>query len=179
MKEIVYHVAISLDGFIAQSDGAAEGFLAEGPHVSDYLESLKAYDTAIMGRKTYEFGYGFGLKPGENPYPHMQTYVFSQRLLLTDGAENQIHCVREDYVATVKELRAGAGKPIYLCGGGTFAGLLMDHGLVDRLVLKLNPVSFGQGIPLWRCKNPSIQRFGLEKRKEYENGLLLLEYTRH
>ena len=176
MKEIVYHVAISLDGFIAQSNGQAEGFLPEGPHVSDYLEALDEYDIAIMGRRTYEYGYSFGLKPGQNPYPHMQTHVFSQRLELPAKAENQIQCVRHHYLEKVKELRAGTGRPIYLCGGGTFAGLLMDHGLVDRLVLKINPVSFGQGIPLWKCQHARIQRFILDGQKHYDSGVMLLNY---
>lgn len=172
-------MAISLDGFIAHLDGSAEGFLWEGQHVTDYLESLKEYDTAIMGRKTYESGYQFGMKPGANPYPHMRTLVFSSRLHLPEGADQGIECIGQEFIPSVQKLKDGPGKPIYLCGGGEFAGLLMQHDLVDRLILKLNPVTFGNGIPLWRCAQSAIRSWSLKQQMAYGNGLLLLEYVRN
>jgi len=33
-----------------------------------------------MGKNTYEFGYKFGLKPGQRAYPHMTHYIFSNSL---------------------------------------------------------------------------------------------------
>ena len=61
MKKLIYHVGTTLDNFICQEDGSIVGFLADGDHIPDYLESLKNYDTVLMGKSTYEFGYGFGL----------------------------------------------------------------------------------------------------------------------
>ena len=77
MRNIVYYVAVSLDGFIAGPDGDITGFVAGGSGIDQYLKDLKAFDTVIMGRKTYEFGYKFGLKPGEPAYPHTKHYIFS------------------------------------------------------------------------------------------------------
>src|SRR5262245_15165080 len=57
MRRIVYDVAASLDGFVSHSDGSVEGFLADGEHVTDYLQRLAGYDTVLMGRSTYEWGY--------------------------------------------------------------------------------------------------------------------------
>ncbi|MEM9360868.1 MAG: deaminase, partial [Pseudomonadota bacterium] len=71
MQPIVYDIAISLDGFIAGPGGDISQFDSGGPVVRDYEERLQAYAAAIMGRQTYEFGYQYGLRPGQNPYPHM------------------------------------------------------------------------------------------------------------
>lgn len=61
MRRIVYYVATSLDGFISGPDEDVSGFANEGNGVTKYLADLADYDTVIMGRKTYEFGYRFGL----------------------------------------------------------------------------------------------------------------------
>ncbi len=94
MRKIVYHVGMTLDNYIAHEDGSIGGFsnFAEGEHVTEYLESLKAYDTVLMGRATYEFGYQYGLKPGQPAYPHMQHYIFSKTLRFdaTPGARVKI-----------------------------------------------------------------------------------------
>lgn len=39
--------------------------MGKGDGVARYLKDLEAFDTVIMGRNTYEFGYKFGLKPGQ------------------------------------------------------------------------------------------------------------------
>ena len=41
--------------------------------VNNYFERLSDYAIEVMGRATCEFGYGFGLEPGDNPYPNMDT----------------------------------------------------------------------------------------------------------
>lgn len=64
MRRLVYHVATSLDNFIAREDGSTPGFVAEGQHVTEYLETLQTYDTILMGRATYEAGYQYGVEPG-------------------------------------------------------------------------------------------------------------------
>jgi hypothetical protein len=45
-------------------------------------------------------------------------------------------------------LKAEAGKDIYLCGGADLATELFKKGLLDEVILKLNPVLLGSGIPL-------------------------------
>ena len=56
-KNIVYYVASSLDGYTSGENEDASGFVGEGNAVEKYLSDLKEFDSVIMGRKTYEFGY--------------------------------------------------------------------------------------------------------------------------
>lgn len=124
MQPIIYDVAVSIDGFIAGRDGDISGFAESGPVVDDYLARLETYACAIMGRATYEFGYRFGVKPGDNPYPHMDCHVLSQTLTLPAGSS--VELVREPAVDRARRLKTLSSGPIYLCGGGRLAGSLME-----------------------------------------------------
>lgn len=79
MRKCIYHVAVTLDSFIAHNDGSIDGFSHDEKVTQDYYAALQEYSIAVMGRKTYEFGYQYGLQPGANPYAHMQTYVFTKK----------------------------------------------------------------------------------------------------
>jgi dihydrofolate reductase len=62
-RKIVYYVASSLDGYISGINDDISGFVATGNGVERYLADLAEFDTVIMGKNTYEFGYKFGLQP--------------------------------------------------------------------------------------------------------------------
>lgn len=175
MRKITYHVATSLDHYIAEKDGSADGFPPEGDHVTEYLAQLQDYDTVIMGRRTYEFGYDFGLKPGHPAYPHMRHYIFSKSLELP-AVSDQVAVIGEDQLELIRSLKAEEGTDIYLCGGGAFAGWLLDQGLIDELKIKLNPVVFGSGIPLFGASERAI-RLHLKDTTVYQSGVLLLTYA--
>ncbi len=174
MRKIVYHVATTLDHYIAHEDGTIDGFPAEGTHVEDYLTSLQEYDTVIMGRRTYEFGYAYGLQKGQPAYPHMQHYIFS-RSLTFDQPSEKVRIINQDEIAFINQLKQGEGTPIYLCGGGNFAGFLLEHQLIDELKIKLSPVLFGSGIPLFGDTKKAANLILLDT-KTYDTGVLLLTY---
>lgn len=177
MRKLVYHVATTLDNYICHEDGSIEGFLGEGEHVSDYLESLKAYDTVLMGRVTYEFGYQFGAQPGQpSPtYPHMKHYIFSKTLRFDTEPHEQVEVINKNEIEFVKQLKQAPGTDIYLCGGGTFAGFLFDNELIDELIIKLNSVIFGGGIRLFGKSTKAVD-LPLIDSKAYNSGVLLLKY---
>jgi dihydrofolate reductase len=173
MHPIIYDVAVSLDGFISGVSGDISKFAHEGRVVDQYLKRLETYKTAIMGRKTYEFGYGFGLKPGQNPYPHMRTVVFSDTLEVPEQADISVH--RRPTPEEILTLARNADGPVYLCGGGDFAGWMLEQGLINRLILKRAPCVLGSGTPLFGAYAPptSLSRIRTET---YENGYLLEEF---
>ena len=171
MRKLRYHVAVTLDGFIAHKDHTVDGFVAEGEHVTHYLESLKNdYDVALMGRRTYEFGFQFGVT---NPYPWMKQYVLSRTM--ERSPDPNVELVSENVIDFVRRLKGEEGKDIYLCGGAELATTLFAANLVDEIMLKLNPVLFGSGIPLF---SGAIEQTSLElaDSKTYESGVVLLHY---
>lgn len=175
MKKIVYYVATSLDGYIAGQDDDISLFAHDGNGVEKYLEELQEFSTTIMGRKTYEFGYQFGLEPGQPAYPHMQHHIFSSTLQF-ENKHPQVH-VEQLSTDRILELKASSSTDIYLCGGGRLAGWLLDKGLIDTIKLKLNPIVLGSGTKLFSGSNPS-NNWTLEKSESFDNGLMFLTYTK-
>jgi dihydrofolate reductase len=190
VREVVYYVATSADGFIARADGSFDGFPWDEDFGAELLatfpETLPAhlrgadaaparnrrFDTVLMGRRTYEVGLGEGIT---NPYPTLRSFVFSTTLQASpDPGVALASSVAEELVRT---LRSGPGLAIWLCGGSELAGSLFAAGLVDRLIVKQNPVLFGSGIPLLaRGLDPVHLR--VENLRPFESGHLLLEYVR-
>jgi dihydrofolate reductase len=171
MRKLRYHVASTVDGFIAREDHTVDGFVQEGEHVTDYLESLKSdYDIVLMGRRTYEFGFQFGVT---NPYPWMKQYVLSRTM--ERSPDPNVEVISENVIDLVRELRKGTGKDIYLCGGAELAATLLAEGLIDEVILKLNPVLFGSGIPLFSraSRQTALELIGS---KIYGNSVVLLQY---
>lgn len=171
MRRLKYHVACTTDGFIAHTDHTVDGFINEGEHSTDYQESLKSdYEIALMGRRTYEFGLQFCVT---SPYPWLKQYVISRTM--EEDPDPEVELVSENVSSFVRALKEGTGKDIYLCGGAELAGALFAEGLVDELVLKLNPVLFGSGVPLF---SGTIDPTDLELADStiYENGVALLHY---
>lgn len=154
MSKIIYYVAVSLDGFIAGEGGDVSSFLHEGEGVVKYQQDLAKFATVIMGRSTYEVGYQYGLQPGQPAYPHMKHYIFSNTLVFED-AHPQVQ-VKPLQIEVVQELKQTSSTDIYLCGGGKFAGWLLENGEIDQLKLKLNPIVLGEGIPLFGTNSKGL-----------------------
>ena len=173
MRPIIYYVATSLDGYICGPNADISGFVATGKGVEQYLQDLQAFDTVIMGRKTYEFGYEFGLQPGQPAYPQMRHFIFSKSLTFTDPHEKVKVCPLD--LSIIRDLKAEEGSPIYLCGGGEFAGWLLDHQLIDILKIKLNPFIQGAGVPLFGSSTTVCQT-RLVDTQQYEEGLQIITY---
>jgi dihydrofolate reductase len=191
MRQLKYYVACTVDRFIAHLDGTHDGFPIEGEHFADLIAIFpetfpaqfrdilgisgenKCFDTVLMGRKTYEVGLKVGIA---NPYPQMQQYVFSRTLsasFASAGEAQNIELISTNPVAVVKDLKQQQGKDIWLCGGGDLATTLFSE--IDELILKVNPLLLGAGIPLFAgiFKQTVLE---LTKSKVYNNGFMLLHY---
>ena len=176
MQPLVYHVAATLDGFIAKADGQVPGFAMEGDHADAYVAQLAEYAAIVMGRATYEVGYRYGMRPGDLPYGDRPHYIFSSGIELP-GAPN-LHVIREEALAHIDHIKEQAAGPIYLCGGGRFAGFLLANSRVDCLRIKLNPVVYGMGIRRFEGFD-GIQEFVLTRVDRYRSGIVLMYYDRH
>lgn len=171
MRNLTYYVACSIDGFIARPDGSFDDFPVDEDVIADFIDSFSWFDTVLMGRKTYEVG----LKDGKsNPYPMLKSYVFSSTM--TTSPDPQVELVSNHVPEFVKQLKQQSGKAIWLCGGAQLAAQLWEVQLIDELIVKLNPVVLGVGIPLLTGQ-VSLAQLELTDRKIYQNGTLRLHYA--
>ena len=173
MRKILYYVAMTLDGYISGPNENIEGYVHEGSGLDQYLNDLKKIDTVIMGRKTYEFGFKFGIVPGQPAYDHMVHYIFSNSANYEDIHE-KVHVVPRD-ISIVEELRRRSVTDIYLCGGSIFAGWLLRHQLIDEVKVKLSPVIFGGGLLLFTGIEEKVN-LELKKVQQHDHGMLINSY---
>ncbi|ADO76027.1 dihydrofolate reductase family protein [Stigmatella aurantiaca] len=171
MRKLTYHVATTADGFIARADGSWDFFPTEGGHIPEFVAAMNSYGAVLMGRKTYEVGLKVGVA---DPYPHLDSYVFSRTL--KESPSPRVKLVSGDAAAVVRTLKAREGRDLWLCGGGELASVLFAEGLIDEVLLKLNPVLLGSGTPLLtHLKDPT--RLELLSTKVYRGGVVLLHYS--
>jgi dihydrofolate reductase len=173
MRRIIYYVGVSLDGYIAGVENGIDSFIHNGPGADQFLEDLKQFDTVIMGRKTYEAGYRYGLMPGQLMYANMKHYIFSSSLRFEHTHPDLLVCPLD--IELVKLIKRKPGGDIYLCGGGKFAGWLLHNQLIDVLKTKLNPVVLGAGTKLFGSWFET-KKFELMHAQRYADGLQIAEY---
>jgi dihydrofolate reductase len=186
MRKLVYFVASTIDGFIAGPDGSWDFFVLEDDvtaylnerypetvptHVRDPLQAdrpNRVFDTVLMGRRTYEPALQAGIT---SPYAHLEQIVFSRSIAASP--DPAVRIVAGDPAGFVAELRRKPGKDLWLAGGGTFAGQLLPE--IDELVIKLNPVVAGEGIPL-AARGFDPHRFDLLDATPLKSGVVVLHY---
>ena len=170
MRRVRFSVAMSLDGYIAGPNGEADWIVMD-PDI-DFREIFAAFDTLLMGRRTYEMTRSQG--GGGGGMPGMEAYVFSRTLQQKDCRGV---VVSDDPAATVAALKAKPGKDIWLFGGGSLFRSFLELGLVDAVEVAVIPVLLGGGLPLLRppAKQASLK---LAKHRVYEKtGTVFLEYA--
>lgn len=185
MRSLIYLVAVSADGFIADADGGAGGFPQDPSTLAAIFERYpetcpahlrqalgvtapaRRFDTVLMGARTHQPALDAGLT---SAYPHLRQYVVTHRHDLP--ADESVTVVRDDPAAVVADLKRDDGLDIWLCGGADLAGQLADE--IDELHLKVYPVLFGSGIPLVR--SDALRQLELLGSEQLPAGVLLNRY---
>ena len=168
-RRLRYQVAVSLDGFIARPDGDYDWIVAD-PSI-DFAALFKEFDTAVVGRKTYEVMTAQG---GSGAMPGIDVVVFSRTLPASESPGLRI--LNDDPATIVAALKAKPGRDIWLFGGGSLFRSLLDAGLVDTVELAVMPVLIGAGIPV--LPPGADTKLVLAKVKPLpRSGIVMLVYT--
>lgn len=168
MPRLRYHVAMSLDGFIAGPNGEYD-WITPDPAI-DFAALFAEFDTFVMGRKTYEVF----CKDVPSDFKTGKKVVVASRTLKPEehpGATILCEGVKE----AVAQLKQKPGKDIWLFGGGVLFRALLDAGLVDLIEVAVIPIMLGDGIPVLPAgkHSPPLK---LVKPKIYPSGIVMLSY---
>lgn len=167
-RRLRYHVAVSLDGFIATPDGGYD-WLLDDPQL-DLGALAREFDTAVMGRRTFELVEKHGLHTMQG----FECVVFSRtRAPVTQPG---LRIVNSDPGVYVTSLKREPGGDIWLFGGGELFRSLLDAGVVDTVELAVMPVLLGDGIPVLPAGDMAKLRL-VDSRVLPESGIVALAYT--
>jgi dihydrofolate reductase len=173
VTEIIYHVAASLDGFIATADGGVAWLSPFENAGTDhgYADFFASLDGLIFGRRTYEQALTFGAWP----YAGKPCWVFSRKPLSSTLPEM---IVTADALQTVVAAIESRGlRRIWLVGGGELAGSFCAADLITEYRIAIVPIFLGAGIPILGGHAPR-KSLHLVETKTYPTGIVLLTYRK-
>jgi dihydrofolate reductase len=171
MAEVIYGVAVSLDGYIAPPDGSADWLSPFMQTGEDYglAEFMASMGAVLVGSRTYEQAAGFGAGGGSAT----PCYVFSSRRLAAAGPSVVVTAKPPGEV--VAELDRRGITRAWLMGGGRLAGSFRAAGLITEYSLGVMPVVLGGGVRLFESAAPP-DRLRLVESKAFPSGVLSLRY---
>lgn len=156
MHLVRYHVAVSLDGFIAPIDGSTAWLDPYGKVAMGFIGPwMKQIGGIIVGRVTYDQSIGMGgWMWGKTP-----ALVLTSRPI--EQGPQTIHVHSGDPGEGLTKLRQRMSEQdldtdIWLFGGGVTAGLFLRRNLIDLVELAVVPVALGEGRPLFSGASTQI-----------------------
>lgn len=197
MRKLIVCNMMTLDGYY---EGPGKDVMAIFDYRHDYptdhsfdaynAERLRAADTLLLGRTSYEGFKGFWPPIEHDPNAtafqreisrldnSLEKVVVSDSLTPEETApwQNTTRIIRRaDAHAQIAQLKQQSGNDILVFGSRTLWNDLLAHDLVDELHLMISPVILGAGTPLFDGKPPVSLRF-VETRTWDGSALALVKY---
>lgn len=151
---LIYSMSPSVDGFIADREGAFDWGAPSEEQFLVHLEQTRALDAFLCGRKLYEAMLVWETDPAmretepeaafADVWSALPKIVFSRTLDRVEGNARLATAPFPEEAAAVLEATAGD----VAVGGATLAGQAVELDLVDEMHLFRNPVLVGGGIPV-------------------------------
>jgi dihydrofolate reductase len=190
-RKIVTTMQVSLDGMAERADGGTD-WIGANPDTFDW-ELFDRVGACVLGRTMYpEYEEYWRAITAEPAAPLAATGVVptADEIRYAEFADRTTHYVLThtptDFdwpvaqaigdLDAVQRLRE-SGRDIYVVGGPTTVGSILDHGLLDELRLTVHPVVLGGGTPLFG-RAFSEHRFTLVSSTPLSSGVVRLVYQR-
>jgi len=159
--------AISLDGYIARLNGDSYSWVNPEDEAR-YQEAVENCGCVLVGRKTYEQYLKDFLA-----YKNVTVYVCSSQAKPTP--KDNIKYVNDLPKEILRQVKSDGFSKIIICGGGDINGLFASHGLVNEIIVGIQPVVLGTGIPLFGSSKPSLN-LELISTNQYVRGVVENHY---
>ncbi|MBX3530424.1 MAG: dihydrofolate reductase [Rhizobiaceae bacterium] len=169
--DVIYMFAMSLDGFIARSDGSVD-WLDRFPANDDFdFAAFQASVTGIvMGRGSYEAA----RRHPDWHYGRWPVLVATRRPIADAPARVEAFAGDpSEQLARMREL--GATGRIWMFGGGDLVRQYLEAGLLDTVEIGIIPVVLGDGIAAFGGAQPD-RWLELEFAKPLKNGAIHARY---
>lgn len=167
---ITLHIALTLDGYIADDNHAVDWLTPFHSADLGFAEFYNSIDTIVMGRKSFDFAIGFG----EWAYEGKRCIVVTNRPI--PDPPGGVEVWGEAIDSLVRELRSDQQRKTWLLGGGQLATSMLARGGVDELDLVIVPLLLGSGVRLFQQHNETIQ-LHLVRSQSFPSGVIRSRYA--
>lgn len=185
MRNVIYAINVSLDGFIEDKDGSI-GWSEPTEELHRYFGDLELeIDVHLYGRRMYEVMAGYWPTADTNTsapeyeieyarrWKQVANVVFSRTL---EQVSEPDRLVRDNVADEIRRLKAQPGKAMVV-GGAGLAASLMQLDLVDEVRLAVHPVILASGKPMFP-RSDQMLRLRLIETRQFKSGVVLLRYQR-
>lgn len=174
------HMAASLDGFIARTDGrvdwleTADDFAGGATMDPEFVDAfLKTIDCYVMGSRTYETALRFEAQGLGWAYGDTPTFVLTSRDLPRTRETVEFHS--GDLAQFVNGRLRPTFRNIWVVVGGMVCAECLRLGLADTVRYSILPVLIGDGIPFFATLDRDIA-LHLAEVKACTSGMVELCY---
>ena len=185
MRNVIYGMVVSLDGFVARPDGTLDWHNVDEELHTFINDQHRQYGAHLYGRRTYELmasawppvesdpdapGYMVDFARIWTPMPKV---VFSTTL---EEVEWNARLAWDNIANEVARLKEQPGGDMVV-GGPTLASSFLELDLIDGVDLYVNAVVLGEGIPLFPNSSKPLDMQLVDSRT-FSSGVAYLQYRR-
>lgn len=185
MRKLIVQQWVTVDNIAAEDDGGLSYVSAEpfsetdrSAFKTEVMRFIDSVDVMILGANTYEQSVGYwpyAEDQGEygRKLNSLTKYVASSRLREAPWGEHSPATVTSDAATTIRELKQGEGRDLWMWGSLQLMHSLMRDGLVDEVRMLVCPATRGTGTRVFEERHD----LRLVEATPFENGVALLRYA--
>lgn len=189
MRKIRIIEHISLDGVIQAPGGPDEDRDGDYPHggwTAPYRSAAGGEAVAeaqgsrfdlLLGRRTYDIFAGYWPKAGNGPIANGLNAA--TKYVATHGPDSlgwgPVQDLGADIIEGVRGVKSKDGPDLIVWGSSTLTSVLLEHGLVDEVLLLVYPVLLGRGKRFF-SDSADPRELALVSTKATTSGVLMNTY---
>lgn len=166
-KKVIISALVSLDGFIATSQGNSaileENFFICQPAGIELRKPAQS-EWILLGRKTFEI---YREKLLKYVQEGCKIAVLTHNPLRLNETERCVYCFNRSVEQVIEMLKKKSSANIWIIGGYQVINEVTSHNLADEIHLITLPLVLNEGIPLFNTELPAprvelsdVQKYG-------------------
>ena len=187
MRNLVYFMHASLDGFVAGRKGELN-WVTVDDEIFDFVATMTSQaDTALYGWVTYQMMEAYWPTAADKPNPskhdieHSAWYSKVTKVVLSktlnDTGLKDTRIRSDNLSENITRLKQLPGKNILIFGSPGASNALLSIGAIDEFWIFVNPILLGAGIPLFN-HIPGQVKLKLLECKTFVSGVVALHYRK-
>lgn len=182
MRKLVVFNSMSLDGFIADSNGDMSWAHKQDQEWNSFVAGNASGDgVLVFGRKTYDMMAGYWPKPmAAQSSPvlakrmnELRKIVFSRTM--EKASWHNTTLLKGELTEEVKRLKQQAGPDLVILGSASIVAQLLAARLIDEYQIALAPILIGEGKSMFAGIREKLG-VRLASTRRFQNGNVFLTY---